>query len=271
MSILLKAFPTFGESYTSTATFVTVVASFLVLAVTIHFYRWVYSGTFDIFEMSVDIASICLFYGIVRLMKRYGMTPLAIYKPTVAFTLISILPVVSILHVVFFCLNNPYWNNSTRYKNMWLLSRVYVIVFVLIIFLSFFHRTRKYAPAAVMCLSAYYVIVWDEKLPNSGEKLIIPMITSAIAAALTLPAYRFFHLESFLEPQRLSVQTPTDKNTPYVTVTAQSGKLTKRTFTIDSKLYKTLGKAGKCPPLSQKIYRTCIENYKDWNTLIKKI
>ena len=184
------------------------------------------------------------------------MTPLAIYKPTVAFTLISILPAVSLLHVIFFNYNNPYWNNATRYKNMWLLSRAYVFALMIIIFLSFFHRTRKYAPAAFMCISAYYVIVWDDKLPNNGETLIAPIIISAITTALTLPAYRVFHIESFREPLKLTV-SKNEKNNAYVTVKAVSKKgKDYGTFTLE-RTHSLFRDGPSCPPSSQSISKTC--------------
>lgn len=256
MSFLLRLFPTLSESYTTDATIITVFASFLLLVVTIHLYRWVGNGTYIIKELAFDVTSIIIFVIILYLMRRYGMTPLAIYKPTVAFTLISILPAVSLLHVIFFHFNNPYWDNATRYKNMWLLSRAYVFALMIIIFLSFFHRTRKYAPAAFMCISAYYVIVWDDKLPNSGERLIIPIIISAITAALTLPAYRVFHLESFRDPQRLTVRK-NDKKNDYVTVNAVSnGDKSYRTFTLE-RTHPLFLKGPNCPPPSQNISKTC--------------
>lgn len=260
MSVILRLFPKVSESYTTDATVLTVFAAFLLLVVTIHLYRWIRYGTYVIQEVAFDVSSIVLFVLILYLMRRYGMTPLAIYKPTVAFTLISILPMVSLLHVIFFYYNNPYWNNATRYENMWLLSRVYVFVLMIIIFLSFFHRTRKYAPAAAMCISAYYVIVWDDKLPNSGEKMIIPIIISAITAALTLPAYRIFHLESFRDPQRLTKRKNDQKN-DYVTVDAVSnGNKTYRTFTLERTHPLVLSNPSPtCPHSSKTISKTCWE------------
>jgi hypothetical protein len=256
MSLLLHLLPNIGESYTTNATVLTVFAVFLLLVVTIHLYRWGRHGTYVIEEVIVDGISIVLFVLIWFLMRRHGMTPLAIYKPTVAFTLISILPTVTLLHVIFFYYNNPYWTNATRYENMWLLSRVYILALMIIICLSFFHRTRKYAPSALMCISAYYLIVWDDKIPNSGEKMIIPILISAITAALTVPAYRFFHLESFRDPQRLTVKT-NDKKNDYVTVNAVSNG-NKRTFTLERKhpLYR---KGPTCPSPPQIISRTCWE------------
>ena len=256
LSIILRLFPKIGESYTTDATIITVFASFLLLVITIHLYRWIRHGTYVIEELAFDVISILLFVLTLYWMRRHGMTPLAIYKPTVAFTLISILPAVSLLHVIFFYYNNPYWNRTTRYENMWLLSRAYVFAFMIIIFLSFFHRTRKYAPVAVMCVSAYYVIVWDDKLPNSGEKLIVPIIISAITAALTLPAYRVFHLESFRDPQRLTVKKNDQKN-KYVTVNAVSnGNKAYRTFTLERT--HPLLQGPTCPPPSQTISQTCL-------------
>jgi len=254
MSAILKLLPTVSESYTKDATVLTVFAAFLLLVLTIHLYRWGRHGTYVIEEVIVDASSIVLFVIIWYLMRRHGMTPLAIYKPTVAFTLISILPTVTLLHVIFFYYNNPYWTNATRYENLWLLSRFYIFALMIIIFLSFFHRTRKYGPAALMCISAYYVIVWDDKIPNSGEKLIVPIIISAITTALTVPAYRVFHLESFRDPQRLTVRKNDTKN-DYVTVNAVSTG-NKRTFTIE-RTHPLYVKGQTCPPPPQAISTTC--------------
>lgn len=256
MSFLIRLFTTLSESYTTDATVLTVFAVFLLLVLTIHLYRWRRHGTHVIEEIIVDGISIVLFFLIWYLMRRHGMTPLAIYKPTVAFTLISILPTVTLLHVIFFYYNNPYWTNATRYENMWLLSRAYILALMIIIFLSFFHRTRKYTPSALMCISAYYVIVWDDKIPNSGERLIIPILISAITTALTVPAYRFFHLESFRDPQRLTIRT-NDKKNDYVTVNAVSNG-NKRTFTLE-RTHPLFLKGPNCPHTSKNISRTCWE------------
>lgn len=278
MSLLLGILPPVGESYTSAVALVSVAVAALLLIGSSHLYRYHASEAHVAHELTIDAVSIAAFVAIVLLLRRRGLRPLAVYKPTVAYTLLTMLPAVALLHVAFFVLNNPYWDRASRSadRNMYALSRVYAVSFLLIITLSFFHRTRKYIPTALMCLSAYYAILWEDKVPNNGETLIVPVVIAAIKVALMLPAYRVMHLESFRDPHALEVEGVTrDEDVGWLSrmlgvqdyATVRDVDTNER-FTIEETLYKRL---GACEASGGAPATTCFSPpRKSWEDLLRQ-